>query len=76
MTTPGNFDADVWPPDVPREDAPNGFKRRRATCETEGCPGAGIASSVYVYNNADGIHRCVCGFCGKPNRLEPEDGKS
>lgn len=72
MTTPGNFDASLYPEDVTPEEAPFGFVRLRAVCRTEGCPGQDRPLSVTVYNNADGRHRIICGGCGKPPETREE----
>lgn len=63
-----------YPPDVDPDDAPNGFSRRIAVCRTPGCKGQDIPNPITVYNNDDGIHRAVCGWCGNPVELRnPEE---
>lgn len=75
MNKPFEVDPAARPADVAPEDAPNGFVFRTAVCHTKGCQGQGIPNRISVYNNADGIHRAVCGWCGQPCELRQDDDK-
>jgi hypothetical protein len=53
MTTPPEFELDPEPP----------YVDRIAVCRTEGCSMNGVEVAVRLYENADGIYRCICGVC-------------
>lgn len=47
-----------------------------ATCTTPACPAFGVPCPQIFHENADGIHRGICGHCNQPTeiRLNLEEG--
>lgn len=56
MTTPPDPEFPPLDPEPPHID-------RIAVCHTEGCSMNGVEVQVRLYDNPDGIYRCICGGC-------------
>ncbi|MFD5509457.1 hypothetical protein ACFWIB_16980 [Streptomyces sp. NPDC127051] len=41
-----------------------------STCTTPTCVNFGWGFPVTLHENADGVHRCICGECGESTTLE------